>query len=158
MQLENHCVVPADLETTWNLVTDITRVASCVPGLQDVTAVGENNFQGTLKVRVGPVSLSLAGKILVIARDREKWEAVYRVEAADRRVGGSVRADMSMRLTEQPDGQTELAINTDAAFMGKLGELGQPVIRHKARTTMDDFARNLAKEVSSTHSSSGASA
>jgi len=36
---------------------------------------------------------------------------------------------------------------TDATFMGKLGELGQPVIRHKARTTMDGFARNLAKTV-----------
>lgn len=147
MRLENRCLVPADLDTTWNLVTDIPRIAACVPGLQGVTAAGENNFQATMRVRVGPVNLNLSGTIMVLAQDQETREAVYRVEAADRRVGGSVRADMSMRLREQPDGQTELAIDTDAAFMGKLGELGQPVIRHKARTTMDEFARNLARQL-----------
>lgn len=147
MQLGNRCLVPADLDTTWNLVTDIPRIASCVPGLQGVTSAGENNFQATMRVRVGPVNLNLSGTIMVLAQDQEKREAIYRVEAADRRVGGSVRAEMSMRLREQPDGQTELAIDTDAAFMGKLGELGQPVIRHKARTTMDEFARNLARQL-----------
>lgn len=147
MQLENRCLVPADLDTTWDLVTDIPRIASCVPGLQGVTSAGENNFQATMRVRVGPVNLNLSGTIMVLAQDQETREAVYRVEAADRRVGGSVRADMSMRLREQPDGQTELAIDTDAAFMGKLGELGQPVIRHKARTTLDEFARNLARQL-----------
>lgn len=147
MQLENRCLVPADLDTTWGLVTDLPRVAACVPGVQEVRPVGRNNFQATMKVRVGPVSLNLSGTILILSQDQEKREAIFRVEAADRRVGGSVRADVSMRLREQPEGQTELAIITDAALMGKLGELGQPIIRHKARTTMDDFARNLAKAV-----------
>lgn len=32
MKLENRCLVPADLETTWDLVMDIPKVAWCVPG------------------------------------------------------------------------------------------------------------------------------
>lgn len=149
MQLENRCLVPADLESTWGLVTDIPRAASCVPGMQGVTRIGQNNFQATMRVRVGPVNLNLSGTILVLSQDQQKGEASYRVEAADRRVGGSVRAEITMRLKKQSDGQTELGIDTDAVFMGKLGELGQPVIRHKARSTMDEFARNLAIQLGS---------
>jgi carbon monoxide dehydrogenase subunit G len=115
----------------------------------EVTPTGEKTFQGILKVRVGPVSLTLSGNILVLEQDRENQKAMYRIEAADRRIGASVRGVMSIHLQEQPDGQTELAIDTDATFMGKLGELGQPVIRHKARTTLDEFARNLAREIGS---------
>jgi carbon monoxide dehydrogenase subunit G len=112
-----------------------------------VTPAKENNFQAVMRVRVGPVNLNLSATIVVLLQDREKGEAAFHVEAADRRVGGSVRADLNMRLSQQADGHTELTIATDAVFMGKLGEFGQSVIRNKARTTMDEFARNLVRQL-----------
>ena len=70
------------------------------------------------------------------------------MEASDRRVGGGVRTNITMQLDVQADNQTELIIVSDTNFMGRLGELGQPIIRRKANTTMQDFARNLAQQVS----------
>ena len=149
MKLENRCLVPADRDTTWALVMDIPRVATCVPGIENVTVEEDDRFQAVMKVRVGPISLNLAGTIQVLERDEDKGEAHFLVEASDRRVGGAVRTNITMQLDAQADNQTELLIVSDTNFMGRLGELGQPIIRHKANTTMQDFARNLAQQVSS---------
>jgi len=147
MKLENRCLVPASKDTTWALVMDIPRAAACVPGMQDIVAEGEDRFRATLRVRVGPMGLNLSGTMQVLERNEEKGEARFLVEAADRRVGGAVRSDLTMRLAPQTDNQTELTIISDTTFMGRLGELGQPIIRRKASTTMEDFARNLAQQI-----------
>ncbi len=62
-------------------------------------------------------------------------------------MGGAVRADLMMQLLPQGENETELVLNTDTTFIGKLGELGQPIIRRKANSTMQDFARNLAAQI-----------
>ena len=149
MKLENRCLVPADKDTTWSLLMDIPRAAACVPGMQDLTPDGENRYQASLRIKVGPMTINLSGTVELLEQDREKGEARYLVEASDRRIGGAVKTNMTIRLVSQSDGQTELNISSDTTFMGRLGELGQPLIRRKTRTTVEDFARNLAKQVSS---------
>jgi carbon monoxide dehydrogenase subunit G len=147
MKLENRCLVPASFDKSWALLLDIPQIAPCIPGVQDVEADGENQFKAVMQVRVGPVRLTFSGTINVLEQDRQKGEAHFRVEAADRKVGGSIRADMTMQLTELSADESELVIVTDTVFMGKIGELGQPIIRRKAKSTLEDFAKNLAKQV-----------
>ncbi|GIT70135.1 MAG: hypothetical protein Ct9H300mP27_12390 [Chloroflexota bacterium] len=53
-----------------------------------------------------------------------------------------------MQLVQQEKGpKTEVVLNTDTTFIGKLGELGQPIIRRKANNTMQEFPDNLSKKV-----------
>ena len=73
-------------------------------------------------------------------------------EASDRRVGGAGKARIDLQLVPKEGNQTELLITSDTNFMGRMGELGQPIIRRKANTTMEDFARNLAQLVSESSS------
>ena len=145
MRLENSCLIPAGRSTVWNLLMDIPRAAACVPGLQEIAPDGENRYRATLQSRVGPMRFTFTGTVLVLESDESKGEARIQVEASDRRVGGSIKADMTMRLIDQAPGQTELSIVTETAFMGKLGELGQPLMHRKARGTMEEFARNLVE-------------
>jgi len=67
------------------------------------------------------------------------------VEANDRRVGGGIKTSMTMKVTPQSPTETALEIVSDTTFMGRLGELGQPLIRRKARNTLEEFSRNLSK-------------
>ena len=150
MKLENRCVVPADRDTAWNLVMDLPRVAPCVPGLSSLEADGDDRYTGTLQAQAGPMRVNLAGSVRIMAQDADKGEAQFLLEAADRRIGGSVKTTMTLRLAPTEDGRTELTIATDTAFMGALGTLGQPIIRRKAAATMEEFARNLAGLVGST--------
>ena len=147
MKLHNTCLVPAALEETWTALMDVPTSAKWVPGVVDVAAEGGGCYRGSLKARVGPMSMTLSGTVTVEEQEHGSGRARFLVEASDRRVGGGVRTTMVMQLTAAPAGGTEVAIETDTTFMGRLGELGQPVIRRKAQSTIEEFARNLAREL-----------
>jgi len=141
--------VPASREATWALVMDIPKAASCIPGIKDITPDGEGKYQATLQARVGPMGMNLSGTITVLSQDADAGEAYFLVEANDRRVGGGIKTNMSMKVTAKSADETELEIIADTTFMGRLGELGQPLIRRKARNTLEEFSKNLRKLLSS---------
>jgi len=148
MKLENRCLVPADFQRTWDLIMDIPRAAACVPGMEEVVQEEDGSYRASMRVKVGPMGLTLAGTLQVLEQDPAKGEARFLIEASDRRVGGAVRADLLIQLRSEEENQTELVLNTDTTFIGRLGELGQPLIRRKANNTMQEFARNLAQQLS----------
>ena len=147
MRLENCCVVPAGVNEAWDFLVDVERAARCVPGVVEVAPEGESRYRGTLRARVGPMGITLAGTVTIEEQDPESSRARFLVEASDRRVGGGVRTTMVMQLTASSEDKTEVCIETDTTFMGRLGELGQPVIRRKAQATIEEFARNLEAEL-----------
>lgn len=150
MRLENRCVVPAGRDAAWDLVMDLPRVAPCVPGLSELESDGEDGYKGVLQAQAGPMRVNLSGTVRIVSRDDERGEARFLLEAADRRLGGSVKTTLDLRMDPTDDGKTELTITTDTAFMGALGTLGQPIIRRKAAATVEEFAKNLAGMVEST--------
>jgi len=149
LKIEIISVVPASRDATWALVMDIPRAASCIPGIKDVTPDGEGRYQATLQARVGPMGMTLSGVITVLSQDADTGEAIFLVEANDRRVGGGVKTNMSMKVTAKSPDETELEIVADTTLMGRLGELGQPIIRRKARNTLEEFSKNLNKLMAS---------
>ena len=149
MKIEILSDVPASREATWALVMDTPKAASCIPGIKDITPDGEDKYQATLQARVGPMGMNLSGTITVLSQDADAGEAYFLVEANDRRVGGGVKTNMSMKVTAKSADETELEIIADTTLMGRLGELGQPLIRRKARNTLEEFSKNLSKLLSS---------
>ena len=85
MKIEIVSVVPASRDATWALVMDIPKAASCIPGIKDVAPDGEGRYQATLQARVGPMGMNLSGVITVVSQDPDTGEAVFLVEANDRR-------------------------------------------------------------------------
>lgn len=146
MKIEKTLVVPAQRKAVWDLLMDLSRVGRSFPGVEELEPLDDGSYRGTMKVRVGPVSLRIAGTIQVVERDQEAWRASMRLEGGDRRVGGGVRGTLNLSLNEVSPNETEVAISSDVTFMGKLGELGQTVIRRKADSVIQDFASNLARE------------
>jgi carbon monoxide dehydrogenase subunit G len=136
------CVLPVERERLWRLLMDVPRVARCVPGVESVEAVDERAYRGRLGVRVGPIRLSLDGTMAIEEQDEAAWRARMRADASDRRLGGGLRARMTLTLAPADPG-TRLTIDTDLAVLGKIGEFGQPVIKKKADALLDEFARNL---------------
>ena len=99
------------------------------------------------------MGLTLAGTITVISRDYDAGTAEFLVEAGARRVGGGVKTNMAMRVIYKSADESQLEITADTTFIGRLGELGQPIIRRKARTTLEDFMKNLSKLLETKHHS-----
>ena len=142
MTFTQECVIPVACERLWDFLMDVPAVGRCVPGVESVEAVDAGAYRGGLKVQIGPIRLSLLGTIIVEEQDRNAWRARMRAEANDRRLGGGIRARMSLALA--PDGEsTRLRIETDLAVLGKIGEFGQPIIKKKADTLLGEFVRNI---------------
>ncbi len=129
-------------DRVWAFVMDVPSMAKCIPGSGGVEDLGNNHYKATVKIKVGPIGLTLASEISIIEKDEANRTAALLVEAADKRVGGAVKATMSMKLTPQGDG-TQLHVSTDANVMGRIGDFGQPIIRKKADQTLQEVAANL---------------
>ena len=148
MKIEHVCTIPVRRQSLWDLLMDVERVGKCFPGVEDVHANEDGTYRGTYRVRIGPVSLAFSGTMSIQVADPQNWYSSLRLEGSDRRVGGGVRADITASLIQVSPLETEIRISSDITFMGKLGEMGQSIIRKKADTMMQEFARNMGREAS----------
>lgn len=149
MKFEHRATINAPIDQVWNFLMDLPSVAKCVPGVESVEALDNERYRGTLKVKVGPISLNLQGDAYITERDDANHRASMRLDAADKRAGGAVKgiASMTVREIPGPTPTTELLLDTDAQVMGRIGEFGQPIIRRKAEQTMNEFAENLRRTI-----------
>lgn len=144
MKLEHRVTVDGPRAAVWAVLMDLPVAAACVPGTRDVVAAGDG-VRGTLDVRVGPVKLALDGTVAVESRDETAGTARLRADAADQRIGGAVRALVDLAVTG--DAPTELRISSDVAILGRIGELGQPLIARQADKVLAGFADCLRRAV-----------
>ncbi len=144
----NQCaVIAAAREPLWDFLMDVPKVAQSLPGVEKVEQLDPDTYQGTLKIRVGPISINLQGKIIVEQRDRDSWRATLRADASDRMAAGAVKAKTTMELKELSPTETEMSVDTDVSIMGKIGEFGQPIIRKKADAMLKEFVENIKKQL-----------
>ncbi len=143
MNFEQRCTIPAAREELWDFLLDLPQLARCVPGAEEVVAAGDGEYTGRLRVKIGPIQLALQGAMKILERDREHWKAVARAEAKDRRVGGGANITGNMTLLESGSSATELIIQGQVRFLGKLGEFGEPIIRKQADAVAATFVRNV---------------
>jgi len=146
MTFTQECAIAVEPERLWDFLMEVPAVARCVPGVETIEAVDANAYKGSLRVQVGPIRLSLQGSMTVEEQDRASWRARMRAEANDRRVGGGIRARMSLTLAPG-EGGTRLRIETDLAVLGRIGEFGQPMIKKKADALLEEFAHNLGSRL-----------
>ncbi len=147
MKFNQRAVIPVAREPLWDFLMDVPKVAQSLPGVEKVEQLDPDTYQGTLKVRVGPISINLQGKIIVEQRDHDNWRATLRADASDRMAAGAVRAKTSMELKDLSATETELLVDTDVSIMGKIGEFGQPIIRRKADAMLKEFVENIKKQL-----------
>lgn len=149
MQFHQTCRIPLPREKAWDFLLNVSEVASCVPGVEKVEPIGNDTYQGVMKVGVGPIKISLAGNMKIVEADKSNYHAVMAGEGADKKIGGAVNVKIGMTLNEISANETELIMDTDAQIMGKLGEFGQSVMKKKADGMMQEFAKNISKKAQS---------
>ena len=69
MKFSQRAVIPSAREPLWEFLMDVPKVAQSLPGVESVSKIDDTTYQGTLKVRVGPIALNLQGKIILEEQD-----------------------------------------------------------------------------------------
>jgi carbon monoxide dehydrogenase subunit G len=146
--IDQNVTIPAPPQRVWDFMMDVPQVSTCVPGVERVEEISPDVYKGILGVKIGPVSVRLEGQVTLVERNRDDWLARMDIEATDRRIRGAVNAKAWMKLTPRDDGQTDMAIHTDASIFGKLGQFGQAVMKKKADQVVAEFAQNMSRKLS----------
>lgn len=148
MTFTQSCVISANREAVWDFLMDIRNIAGCLPGVEDIQQVDDETYDGTIRVKMGPIALALQGTLYVEAKDRERWHGAMRAEAKDRKLGGGVRARLGMDLLEKGASETEMHVTLEAHVLGKIGEFGQPIMRKRADAMLQEFSRQINQRLS----------
>ena len=135
MDLNNSFVVPADIDTAWKTLLDVQSIAPCMPGANLDTVEGDN-FTGTVKVKLGPVSMTYSGKASFVEKD----EANHRAET---RGSGTASALVTTQLVSEGPDRTRVEVTTDLTVTGKPAQFGRGVMQDVAGRIIDQFAANL---------------
>jgi carbon monoxide dehydrogenase subunit G len=145
VQLKHSFTVPADLETVWQAVLDPERVAPCMPGAS-LTSVDGSNFSGTVKVKLGPISLTYKGSGELLESDEEARRVVIKAAGKDSRGNGTAAATVTVTL--RADGEaTAGSVVTDLSITGKPAQFVRGMISEVGGRILDAFADCLAKKL-----------
>ena len=138
MDLEHSFIIPVPPEQAWQALLDVEQVAPCMPGAT-VDGFDGENISGKIKIKVGPVQMTYAGK----ARFTEKDEATKTVvlEASGKETRGSGTASATIRSSLQDeDGQTRVLVRTTMTVTGRPAQFGRGVMAEVGGRIIGKFA------------------
>ncbi|MEV4604214.1 SRPBCC family protein [Amycolatopsis sp. NPDC049253] len=146
MRLDHEFTVPAPLEEVWQAVIDPERVAPCMPGAA-LTKVEGDSFTGTVKVKLGPISLLYKGSGEFLEKDEAARKVVIKAAGKDSRGGGTAAATVTVTLSSTADGGTHGDVASDIAITGRPAQFGRGLISEVGGKLLDTFAGNLAESL-----------
>lgn len=153
MLIQQQLRVPVSAEVAWPFFADIPSVAECVPGTEEVEQTEPETYRGLMSVRVGPLTLKMAGVARVVLRDDDERRLVLRVNAEDRRLASAAEADVTLHL-ETVDGLAALLhVQADTTVRGKLAQFGQAMIKLAADDVLKRFAARLSQRLTAEQAS-----
>ena len=141
MEFTHEFTVPADVETTWRTLTDLERVAPCLPGAQ-FDEVEDGVHRGRVKIKVGPVAMTYQGTAELVEADDRAKRARIDARGREARGSGTASADVLATLAAGSTGTT-VRVVTDLQVTGKPAQFGRGVMQDVGTKVIDQFARRL---------------
>jgi len=142
MKFSGALTVNAPRADVFNALRDARAFAACVDGVRDLTEIGPDKYAATFETKVAYMKFSFKVTVEVV-RAAAPREIEAKVEGTPLGIVGRLTATSRTRLSEA-DGGTKIDYDVEAALTGKLGSLGQPVLRAKAKDMERQFAARLA--------------
>lgn len=139
--IENGFTLDMAPDAAWALLNDIERIAPCVPGAQ-LTEIAGDDYHGTVKVKLGPITAQYKGVATITARDAAARRLTLTGKGRDMRGVGTAGADLVMEVTGDGAG-SRVALVTDLALTGKVAQLGRGVMQDVSSRLIDQFVTNL---------------
>jgi carbon monoxide dehydrogenase subunit G/predicted flap endonuclease-1-like 5' DNA nuclease len=143
MELEHSFTVPVTLDRAWDVLLDVERVAPCMPGAS-LDSVDGDDITGKIKVKVGPISMTYAGKASFTERNREAGVVMLTASGKETRGAGTASASVRSQLTADGD-STHVTVHTTLNVTGKPAQFGRGVLNEVGGRLIGIFSDNLAK-------------
>ena len=148
IRIENTFVVPAPIDAAWAWLTDVPRIAPCLPGAE-LTEVGEGpTYKGLARVKIGPMQLAFRGEARMTDCDPATHVSRLAIRGADTKGRGNVQSEMTFALA--PDGDaTRVQVTTELTLSGSVAQYGRGagLVKELCNQYAAQFAQNLAARI-----------
>lgn len=144
-RIEERFLVKANADAVFSYLIDARRVVTCLPGAELTEAIDPRTFRGTMKVKVGPVTVAYQGRVLVTELDPAARRVKLTGEGKEGTGAGS--AKMTMETVTRPlvGGETEVSVHADVEVAGKVVQLGRGMMEQVSAQLLRQFAASLRR-------------
>ena len=134
--------VPA--QKAWDFLIDINKFSTCLPGIDEVHQIDDKTFDGVISAAVGPISGKFNFRSTIL-ESKPPEQMVVRTEGMDSVTKSTVNADMTVDLRRVSDAASRMDYKADVKIKGRLGILGDMVLRATATLILEEFKKRLHK-------------
>ena len=146
MKINNEFTVGAPIQQAWDTMLNLERIAPCLPGAAIQEEKDEGEYDGTMKVKIGPITANYKGTVKFEEVDEENHRAVLQATGRDARGQGTASATIVSTLQEEADG-TKVSVETDMKLTGRAAQFGRGIAQDVATKMLDQFASCLEEEI-----------
>lgn len=146
MKLTNEFTVAADPDTVWRTLLDMEGVAGCLPGATIQATDEENKYEGSMRVKIGPMAVSYRGTATLTEVDEEARRAVISLRAREDRGQGTAMATIT-NAVQPADGGARVMAETDLHITGPQARFGRGVMEDVAGRVLDEFSSRLERQL-----------
>ena len=141
-QLINEFTVNRPIDEAWAIITDVERIAPCLPGAELQEIEGET-YRGVVKVKLGAISSQFKGEANFLDRDDAAYRAVIKGVGRDTGGRGNASAEITAQAESLSPTSTRVVVSTDLHITGKVAQFGRGIMGDVSSKLMAQFANNL---------------
>ncbi len=141
-QLVNEFTVNRPIDEAWAVITDVERIAPCLPGAQ-LQEIEGDVYRGIVKIKLGSITPQFKGQATFIDRDDSAHRAVLKAEGRDTGGRGNAAAEITAQAESLSPTSTRCVVTTDLHITGKVAQFGRGIIGDVSKKLMAQFASNL---------------
>jgi uncharacterized protein len=142
-------VVRSPPEQVWSFLTDPEKVARCLPGAAITGKLDDKTWQGTMTVKVGPVSSSYKGKVAFEQLDPASRTALIVAQGQDVRGRGGADLRLTSKLQQKAPGETEITTTSQVNITGILAQMGRGMVQDVGDQMFQVFSQRMRAELES---------
>jgi carbon monoxide dehydrogenase subunit G len=147
MDLNHEFTVNVPVAEAWAILTDLERIAPCLPGAQ-LTEVEGDTYRGQVKIKVGPILAQFKGQASFVSRDDVAHKASLKGEGRDTTGKGNASAIITAELTSVTPTSTKCTVHTDLSISGKVAQFGRGALADVSDKLLAQFSENLNQLIS----------
>jgi len=146
MIIGNEFSVGAPIDDVWRALLDMEGVASCLPGATITATDRENVYEGSMKLKIGPMRVEYRGTATLSEVDEQAHTAVIALNAREAKGQGSAMATIRNRLEPSGSG-TRVVAQTELHITGPQAQFGRGVIEDVGKRVLGEFAQRLEERI-----------
>ncbi len=146
MEINNSFEVKAPIDVAWATLTDLARIAPCLPGAT-LTSIEGDVYKGHVTVKVGPIVAKFGGQAIFQERNDTAHRAVLKGEGRDSTGKGNASAIITAQLEVVDADTTRCTVNTDLTITGKIAQFGRGALADVSDKLLKQFVVNLESTV-----------